>query len=105
VKTTATFMSLAAGLVHSCALTTGGDAYCWGRNTYGQLGDGTTLDRASPVRVTSTQSLAAIHASGSHTCAMTSTSATLCWGYNSDGQLGDGTTTHRSEPVPIPIPR
>ena len=45
------FSSLTAGYVHTCGLTTGGAAYCWGYNAYGQLGDGTTTNRSVPTRV------------------------------------------------------
>jgi alpha-tubulin suppressor-like RCC1 family protein len=46
-----TFRSLHAGYQRVCGLTADGTAYCWGRNDYGQLGDGTTVDRALPVEV------------------------------------------------------
>ena len=42
------FRQVAAGRWHTCGLTTDGRAYCWGDNTYGQIGDGTTLDRRTP---------------------------------------------------------
>ncbi len=96
-----TFASITAGGVHSCALTEAGDAYCWGRNSYGQLGDGTTMDRTTPVRVAGDLSFATIQANGAHTCATTSAAVTYCWGNNGDGQLGDGTTIDRPQPVPV----
>jgi alpha-tubulin suppressor-like RCC1 family protein len=46
-----TFQSVAAGWYRACGLTADGVAYCWGWNDYGQLGDGTTQDRAEPVVV------------------------------------------------------
>lgn len=46
-----TFASLEAGFGHTCGITTDDVAYCWGRNDYGQLGDGTLVDRPEPVRV------------------------------------------------------
>ena len=79
----------------------GGDAYCWGRNTYGQLGDGTNNDTATPTRVVGGYSFVFINASGAHSCAATAGGESLCWGYNIDGQLGDGTRTHRSRPVRV----
>ena len=83
------------------ALLRAGDVYCWGQNRYGQLGDGTTIDRATPVRVATSLPFTAIAASGAHSCGLTTGGATLCWGYNLDGQLGDGTRDNRSRPVPV----
>ncbi len=95
-------VSLAAGSGHTCAVTTGGAARCWGWNSYGQLGDGTTTNRSTPVPVTGLPSGVASLAAGSgHTCAVTTGGAAKCWGWNSYGQLGDGTTTNRSTPVPV----
>ncbi len=95
------FVRLTAGSVHTCGLTADGSAYCWGGNTHGQLGDGTTTSRASPVAVLGGHHFRAIHASGAHTCATGTDARDYCWGYNMEGQLGDGTRTSRSEPTPV----
>ena len=92
--------ALAAGWLHTCALTTVGSVVCWGDNTYGQLGDGTKTQRPTPTAVSGLESgVAAIVAGQSHTCALTTGGAVVCWGYNSFGQLGDGTPTDRTTPT------
>ena len=94
--------SITAGLNHTCARTTGGAALCWGLNSSGQLGDGTSTQRTTPVEVQGLNSgVASITVGLNHTCAVTTTGAALCWGLNSFGQLGDGTATERSAPVAV----
>lgn len=90
--------SLTVGTRHTCALTAEGKAFCWGGNEWGQLGDGTTTDRSSPVAVAGGLAFKTLEAGGTHTCGVTTEAASYCWGANHRGQLGDGTTTDR--PVP-----
>ena len=95
-------VEITVALEHSCVLTTGGGAKCWGSNSSGQLGDGTTAGRLTPVSVTGLASgVTAISADGFHTCALTTSGGAKCWGYNSYGQLGDGTVTNRPAPVDV----
>jgi alpha-tubulin suppressor-like RCC1 family protein len=89
--------------VHSCGRTRGGDVYCWGRNTYGQVGDGSTNDHFTPVRIAGGGTFASITASGAHTCAVTPGGESHCWGYNVAGQLGDGTRSHQARPVRVTL--
>ncbi len=93
--------AVAAAGQSTCVVTTSGGVKCWGSNYYGELGDGTTTQRLSPVAVVGLTDVVAIAAAYYHTCALTSTGGVKCWGLNSSGQLGDGTTSLRLTPVDV----
>ena len=99
--------AVAAGEEHSCALKSNGQVRCWGDNSTGQLGDGTTTDRLRPVTVSNPNGTGAltdmtqVSAGGFFACAKKSNNQVRCWGSNFFGQLGDGTTTDRTRPVSV----
>ncbi len=94
---------VAAGTHHNCALTNIGAVLCWGDNPSGQLGDGTTVNRATPATVSGLNAgVAFITAGRAHTCALISSGAVQCWGSNDSGELGDGTSTPRTTLVDVP---
>lgn len=109
-STRAAQASMSTGDTFSCAVTDSGGVVCWGRNSYGNLGDGTTSDRTTPTAVVGTgQSSGGTPLSGvrslavgeSHACVVVSGGGVKCWGWNASGQLGDGSTTNRSTPVDV----
>lgn len=94
---------LAAGSGHTCAIDSGGKAYCWGQNSYYQLGNGSTstLSIATAVAVSGGHIFRQISAGYRHNCAVIDNYAAYCWGNNTAGQLGDGTTTKKNVPVSV----
>ena len=95
------FAAVSAGSWHTCGVTTGGAAYCWGHNLYGELGDSTTTDRLVPTPVAGGLTFVALSAGFGFTCGITTSGAAYCWGKNELGELGDGTTTGRIVPTQV----
>jgi alpha-tubulin suppressor-like RCC1 family protein len=94
--------AISAGHNHTCAVTNGGEVKCWGSNFYGELGDGTTVQRLVPVDVTGSSTAIETVSTGTYfTCGLTTGGGVKCWGWNGNGQLGDGTTTNRQTPVDV----
>jgi alpha-tubulin suppressor-like RCC1 family protein len=99
-------VAVAAGSSHSLAVTTTGMVYAWGSNEYGQLGDGTTTDRHSPVAVKlpAGAKVIAVGACYNYSVALTSAGRVLAWGHNRSGQLGDGNRRNSDVPVRVKLP-
>jgi alpha-tubulin suppressor-like RCC1 family protein len=112
----AKFASIGLGGMHACGIVSSSTgtpfsfANCWGDNSFGQLGNGTTTNSAAPTPVALDLDFAMVSAGGSHTCAITSNSipgsptaggAVYCWGDNTNGQLGNSWTTSSSVPVNV----
>ncbi len=102
-------VGLAAGLQHTCLLTTTGAVYCWGYNGFGQLGSGSSINfQPSPKPVSGLSSgVTQITAGAYHTCALLTTGTVMCWGYNLQGQIGVANPTPPAGPeyfTPVAIP-
>ena len=101
-----TIKSISAGNGHTCVIASDNQAYCWGMNWYGQLGNNTTTDSLVPVAVNTSgvfsgKTIKSISVGTHNTCAIASDNLAYCWGYNSNGQLGINSTTNSSVPVAV----
>ena len=101
VVTVISIASVSANMSYTVAIDTDGSLWAWGSNDVGQLGDGTTTFRLTPIRIGLDNDWAYVSASFSHTMAIRTDGSLWAWGYNYFGQLGDGTTTNRHAPVRI----
>jgi alpha-tubulin suppressor-like RCC1 family protein len=92
-------IAVSAGTYDTCVVTKTGAVKCWGRNNSGELGDGTTLPRATPVDVSGLSSgVRGVSIAGGHACAQLATGGVKCWG---SGILGDGSNAKLSPPVDV----
>ncbi|MFE6050577.1 RCC1 domain-containing protein [Kitasatospora sp. NPDC056446] len=93
---------LVAGANHSIAVVDGGGLRAWGANGSGQLGDGTTVFRTTPVPVPGLTGVRLVAGGREHTVALLGDNTVRSWGANGSGQLGDGTTSDSGTPVTAP---
>jgi alpha-tubulin suppressor-like RCC1 family protein len=96
-----TAAAIATGSSHTCAILDNASLKCWGSNSHGQLGDGTTTDSSTPVSVDVGAGRYAVAISGGRyqSCAILDDGSVKCWGYNGYGGLGDGTYTNSGSPA------
>ncbi|WP_332460451.1 InlB B-repeat-containing protein [Bifidobacterium sp. W8120] len=110
-----TYVQVSAGQYHSLAVGSDGNVYAWGWNNYGQLGDGTTSSRYTPVRVKTPDrstypdlpadfTYLQVSAGAWHSLAVGSDGNAYAWGNNYSGRLGDGTSSSRHAPVRVKTP-
>lgn len=94
---------LSAGYFHNCAKRSAGYVYCWGNNSKGQLGIGSTVNQATPAYLSDLGTVTTRLASGGmHSCVVITDRRVKCWGNNDYGQLGDGSTANKSTSVSVP---
>jgi alpha-tubulin suppressor-like RCC1 family protein len=94
-------VQLTAGNRYACAVIVDGTIRCWGRNDQGQLGDGTKIDRSTPVQVIPIENAVGIGTGANHACAVLADTTARCWGRGNSGQLGDGHWQNRLTPVAV----
>lgn len=99
-------VAVAAGDLHSLALTSDGEVFAWGSNGSGRLGNAGTTNSSVPVAVSTSgalsgRTISAIAAGGAHSLALGSDGRMFAWGSNSAGQLGNRSTTTSSSPVEV----
>jgi alpha-tubulin suppressor-like RCC1 family protein len=94
--------AVAAGTRHTCVLMETGAVKCWGENASGGVGDGTNINRNTPVEVPGLEAgVKALDAGAGHTCTLMSDGSVKCWGWNPAGQIGNGTRTDSRLPVDV----
>ena len=91
--------TVSAGSKHTMVIKTDGSLWAWGKNSNGELGDGTTENRVTPVKVM--DGVSSVSAGNLYTMAIKTDGSLWAWGKNSSGVLGDGTTEDRVTPVKV----
>jgi len=97
------FARLTLGFSHSCGLTAGGDAYCWGDNTFGQIGDTTRSQSSVPVHVVGGVIFTTLSAGSEHTCGVSTGNVAWCWGQNGSSELGAESSETCTTPTGVAI--
>lgn len=98
---TSDVVAISASLFNTCALTTTGTVKCWGKNSFGQIGDGTTTTRNLPTNVLGLpDNIKAIATSGLTNCAVNENSGVLCWG-DKDAIGNEVTQTFSTIPIAV----
>ena len=92
---------VAAGYYHTMALKQDGTLWAWGRNSSGQLGNGSMTDQSSPMKINSDTNWTTVAAGGYHTIALKKDGTLWAWGDNTFGQVGNGSTANQKSPVKI----
>lgn len=106
IRSSIDFLSVSVGAQHTCALGGDNQAYCWGYNSSGRLGNGTTTASPIPVAVDTTgvlsgKTIKSLRAGGEHSCAVANDDLVYCWGNGFFGALGNASNTNSNVPVAV----
>ena len=97
------WVHVSAGRDHTCGITENGELYCWGDNSAGQLGDGTTSSQSEPTLIAEGIGWTSVTAGSSMTCGVTEAAALYCWGSDDLGRLGTGTWNGPNQLTPVQV--
>lgn len=97
-------VALGLGVSHSCGVRQDGAVVCWGSNSNGQLGNGTTVDSSLPAVVLGLMDATQIAGGQYHTCAVEHGGTVKCWGKNDSGQLGTSSGALSQSSLPVAVP-
>lgn len=92
-------VDVTVGTDHACAVRDNGAVYCWGGNTYGQVGDGTTTEALTPVEIATGGGIVQVSGGQYYTCVLRADGKAFCWGQGTWGKLGQGSSSSSSSPV------
>jgi alpha-tubulin suppressor-like RCC1 family protein len=93
------YKQVQVGNYHSCAITSADQLKCWGSNSNGRLGDGTTTGSLNtPKLIDGANTYKKVYAGGSYTCGLRMNGDLYCWGHNNRGRTGDGTMIEKHIP-------
>ncbi|MGI9315278.1 MAG: thrombospondin type 3 repeat-containing protein [Luminiphilus sp.] len=101
-----TFIDISAGMDHTCAIRSSGEARCWGTELYGQLGNGGSANQSEkfPVKVSGNKTWVSIATGREHTCGINDDNYMFCWGKNLFGQVGNNSTSNSNSPQRVHDP-
>ena len=95
------FIGKMAMATHTVYVKDDGTVWAWGNNNNGQLGDGSTTAKNTPVQISGMSNIISVAAGSGHTAALKNDGTVWAWGNNSNGQLGDGSIASRNTPAQI----
>jgi len=102
VSTELLFKAITVSQQSTCAVSNVGRVYCWGFNTWGTLGNTSTVSTSIPTPIASNEQFSSVAGGANHMCGITTAGVAYCWGTNGNGQLGNGTTS-QSNSTPVRV--